>query len=215
MKFDLHLHSEYSPDSLMQIPDMIDALKEKKFNGFALTDHNTIDGWDEAKKLAKKHGLTFIPAVELSANEGHILCYGIKKLPPVFVSAEEIIADVHKQGGVVVAAHPFDLHRPAIAKHMGLDFYKLMFDGLETNNGKSLIGSQEAYNAAFKCMYAMTGGSDAHSPEEIGNAYTHCAKDVVNAIKKKNTKGKGGFHWSSLRSMILRRVKGVPIRPKV
>ena len=52
-KYDLHLHSTYSPDSLIKLSEVVKLYKKKSYTGFALTDHNTVAGHAEAKTLAK------------------------------------------------------------------------------------------------------------------------------------------------------------------
>lgn len=52
-------------------------------SGISLTDHDTFDGLDEAAEEARRLGLSFLPGVEISANEPnrsvHILAYGMDR----------------------------------------------------------------------------------------------------------------------------------------
>ena len=50
MKIDLHVHSNNS-DGTMTVQELIEEAKEKKIDCFALTDHDTVQGIDEYKKL--------------------------------------------------------------------------------------------------------------------------------------------------------------------
>lgn len=47
--------------------------------GFALTDHDTVAGWEQAMEACARHRLTFVPGIELSTEEGgfsvHVLGY--------------------------------------------------------------------------------------------------------------------------------------------
>lgn len=75
---DLHTHStasdgQYTPAQLVQMA------KSQGLEVLALTDHDTMDGLQEAITAGKKLGLRVIPGVELSAKEYptfHILGYG-------------------------------------------------------------------------------------------------------------------------------------------
>ena len=75
---DLHVHStasdgQYTPTQLVQIA------KAKGLEVLALTDHDTMDGLEEAVQAGSKIGLRVIPGIELSAKEYptfHILGYG-------------------------------------------------------------------------------------------------------------------------------------------
>ncbi len=65
LKLDLHIHSDYSPDSFNSIDEINKRIGEQGFDGYALADHDTIKGLDEARE--KSADLVFIPAMEVSA----------------------------------------------------------------------------------------------------------------------------------------------------
>lgn len=75
---DLHIHStasdgQYSPTQLVKMA------KERGLEFISLTDHDTIDGLEEAIHVGEKLSLCVIPGIELSAKEYptfHILGYG-------------------------------------------------------------------------------------------------------------------------------------------
>lgn len=64
---DLHVHSNKS-DGTFSPRELVDYAHQKGLNAFALTDHDTIDGVNEAKEYAKVNypELEVIPGVELS-----------------------------------------------------------------------------------------------------------------------------------------------------
>ena len=84
---DLHVHSNKSDGSLSP-SDLILEAKKKGLKAFALTDHDTVDGIDEAMAAAKGSGVTVIPGIELSTEyEGkdiHIVGLLIDKEQPEF-----------------------------------------------------------------------------------------------------------------------------------
>ena len=57
MKIDFHVHSLYSEDAFSSPKELSETAFEIGLDGFALTDHETTSGWEEAKKSAKKYGL--------------------------------------------------------------------------------------------------------------------------------------------------------------
>ncbi len=66
MKYiDLHLHSYYS-DGFYSPKDLIKKVKKESFSIISLTDHQVIDGIDEAKKEAKKYKIKVINGVEIN-----------------------------------------------------------------------------------------------------------------------------------------------------
>lgn len=81
MKFDLHVHSTYS-DGIKTPTALAREAVAAGLGGFALTDHDTIEGWREIEAIEKAYHITVFPGVELSTVAGgrdvHILGYGIK-----------------------------------------------------------------------------------------------------------------------------------------
>ena len=80
MNIDLHTHSHYS-DGLLSPKEIARKAVNAGCNFFSLTDHDTLDGLEEAKKYAESFSLTFINGVEISALHNsqsiHIVGLGI------------------------------------------------------------------------------------------------------------------------------------------
>jgi predicted metal-dependent phosphoesterase TrpH len=75
---DLHTHSTCS-DGTTPPAETVAIAALAGVAGIALTDHDTLAGWDEAAEAAVRHGLRFVPGVELSTELGersiHMLGY--------------------------------------------------------------------------------------------------------------------------------------------
>ena len=78
--FDLHTHSVHS-DGTTRPAAIAREAAELGLTGFALTDHDTIDGWEEARDEAASAGIEFLPGIEITTKFGgrsrHLLGYGI------------------------------------------------------------------------------------------------------------------------------------------
>lgn len=78
--FDLHTHSVFS-DGTTRPSDIAREASRLGLAGFALTDHDTVDGWDEARLAAREHGIEFVPGIEITTKHAgrsrHLLGYGI------------------------------------------------------------------------------------------------------------------------------------------
>lgn len=78
-RYDLHTHSVYSDGTTRPGEIAIEAAGSG-VAGFALTDHDTIDGWDEARAGALSAGVEFLPGIEITTKHGgrsrHLLGYG-------------------------------------------------------------------------------------------------------------------------------------------
>jgi predicted metal-dependent phosphoesterase TrpH len=67
MKYiDLHVHSTVS-DGTFTPTELVAEAKRCNLSAFALTDHDTIRGFEEAKKASEGSGIEVIPGVEISA----------------------------------------------------------------------------------------------------------------------------------------------------
>lgn len=86
-KIDLHVHSDKS-DGSYSPSDLVSYAIKQGVSAFALTDHDTVDGIDEAIEASKGTSVTVIPGIELStAYEGkdiHIVGLFIDKEQPAF-----------------------------------------------------------------------------------------------------------------------------------
>ena len=75
---DLHMHSLYS-DGTSTTNELVKMAMEKNMKLISLTDHDTIDGLSEMKKLCDENNIKFINGIELSTvyngKEVHILGY--------------------------------------------------------------------------------------------------------------------------------------------
>lgn len=85
MRIDLHLHTTAS-DGLLAPSALIQAARTANVEVLSVTDHDTVDGLEEARGAADAAGLVFVSGIELSAYwrsvEFHILGYFIDPANP-------------------------------------------------------------------------------------------------------------------------------------
>lgn len=80
MKTELHCHTTMS-DGATPMEYLFEYAKLGGIDNLAITDHDTIDGYDQALVLAGKYGIRLVPAVEISTYDYtrnrrvHMLCY--------------------------------------------------------------------------------------------------------------------------------------------
>lgn len=183
MKFDIHVHTNRS-DGAGTPEDVIKQAKKIGLDGIAITDHDTFDGYFIAKKYCPEN-FKIIPGIEITSQEGHILCLDATPAIDPLTPAVEVIEKIHASGGIAIAAHPYDVFRGGV----GDLILKLKFDGIEVKNGRTIMSSKsidEIKKIADEMRITKTGGSDAHSLQEIGNVRISVNEDPVEAIKKGN-----------------------------
>lgn len=158
MILDTHLHSNYS-DGFHSPMIMAKHLKSLGLDGFALTDHDTIKGHGAAKKAAKEFGLEFIPGIEVSSKQGHIIGLGVEEHIPRG-HANEVVEKIREAGGVAVAAHPYDIFRHGVRGTIR----KVDFDYIEVFNAREIFWflNDMVEKAADELGINKIVGSDAH-----------------------------------------------------
>jgi len=87
--FDLHTHSTFS-DGTLQPEQVVELATTRDLAGIALTDHDTTEGVERARKAARTSGLEVLLGCELSAEQHgepvHVLGYGFDPAEPVFAA---------------------------------------------------------------------------------------------------------------------------------
>ena len=175
MKYvELHCHTTYSNrngviECLSTPEELLREAATIGLNAIAITDHNTMKGYFEARELAEKFNLAVIPAEEFDTDgKGQILGYGISEGIEPNRPAEDIIDDIHKYGGLAVVAHPFDVVRGM----ENIDRIVDLADGLEILNHGAFCNYKANELARNRNKKIRTGGSDAHHHRILGSVVT-------------------------------------------
>jgi predicted metal-dependent phosphoesterase TrpH len=196
-KADIHIHSNYS-DAKPSVEDILKYVVLKTdLKIIAITDHDTIKGALEARKIAKEKNLKIqiIIGEEVSTKDGHVLGLFLNHKIPPGLSVKDTIKEIKKQGGLAIASHPF--YQTGYKKNGlelgGIGFknvteYKEDLDGLETVNGNLVMyfGENSKAKRLNEQNFSLseTGGSDAHLLSSIGKSYTYFWGDNVQDLKK-------------------------------
>lgn len=72
---DLHVHTSHSPDAVDVPWRAVERARERELSAVAITDHESIAGWREARRPAEDAGIDLVPGVEFGA--GLRYCGGI------------------------------------------------------------------------------------------------------------------------------------------
>jgi predicted metal-dependent phosphoesterase TrpH len=182
-KYGLHLHTKYSKCSNCEPEKILEVTKKQGFAGIAITDHNTIRGALETKRLNNDENFEIIIGEEVSTDIGHVLVYNVEKeIRPGKV--EDVIEEARNQEAICVLAHPYNLISSKLGELLKLqDFRKTLsekdvdkiklFDAIEGFNARCLFERENVLSHKLAEIYKkpMIAGSDAHFANEIGNAW--------------------------------------------
>jgi predicted metal-dependent phosphoesterase TrpH len=179
---------------------------EKHMDAIAITDHNTFRGYKKAKQM--KPNIILVPGIEISTDNGHLMCFGIEELKfKIRENIFDVIDRVHSSGGVTVVSHPF---RPLKRHVHNFNVFKKI-DAIEIINGNTLPKyNLRAFEVSKQYKKPRTAGSDAHRLKDIGSFSCtlkgHSSDDVLKAIKKNRLElPKNNTTWVSIASKIVER----------
>ena len=207
---DFHIHTDFSDGSL-SLNEVVDLYGNKAFDVISITDHildqqcfesctkneqdpMAIDKsdfndylhtlWREARRAWEEFGMLLIPGVEITNNTDgyHILAIDIKEYIEPSLPVEEIVHQIHQQGGIAVAPHP---HRGALDDTQELLYlwnnhekFASLFDTWEVANRDDL------FNVVGLKKFNYIANSDFHERRHLYSWKTllGCDKNVE-AIK--------------------------------
>lgn len=171
IKLDMHTHSEYSPDSRTPLKTQLETVKAAGIDVVCATDHNTIEGALRLREMAD--GVRVIVGEEVSSRDGEIIGLFLEKAVPRDLSAEETIARIHDQGGIVSVPHPFSRNRLYHLRAAALERVWSQIDCMEVFNAREAFAADNRRALAYATERKIPGavGSDAHRPSEIGRAW--------------------------------------------
>lgn len=183
---DNHTHSIFS-DGASTIENNLLSARNKNISIITATDHNTINHFNEVKRLANKNkDMLVLSGNEVTTEQGHFLAYNINSNIPWTLNStwtqQKIVDSVNNQinsmgNGFLYIAHPFDptyyWRRQNINGLKGLEVwnsFNLNFDftDLESKNSFQLWDSLNLKNHE---LFGIAN-SDAHSALDVGANFT-------------------------------------------
>ncbi|OPY36289.1 MAG: hypothetical protein A4E34_00311 [Methanoregula sp. PtaU1.Bin006] len=170
-KFDMHVHSVYSGDSLNE-PGMIADSFRKSGVLPIVCDHNTTAG-----SAAVSHDLRKIDpqipeilAEEIMTRQGEVVGLFLSEMVPAYLDIRETMAIIHGQGGLVLFPHPFCSWRGSRLWEEYISEIIRGIDIVEGFNGRVIHAGENAAAREFAGRYdkPISVGSDSHRPQDLG-----------------------------------------------
>jgi predicted metal-dependent phosphoesterase TrpH/glycosyltransferase involved in cell wall biosynthesis len=165
---DLHMHTSWSHDCAIEVPDLLTHAETEGLGAIAITDHNVFGGALEA--LAATTSVTVIPGEEIKTDgQGEIIGLYLSEEIPRGLSFGDTLEAIHAQDGLAYLPHPFDrMH--AIPDAATLRRHLDEIDVFEVYNARLLFEgyNDEALRFARKYNLTMGAGSDAHVLQGVG-----------------------------------------------
>jgi len=183
---DLHIHTVYSSDSLIQPKTLVDLLLAHNYiKVAAITDHDSIRACKATMTLAAPYpDILIIPGVEISTTHGDILILGTEELPPKPWTPQDVADYAKSIDAISIAAHPYRIYG------IGDTAKTLKIDAIEVlNGGSNTTANQQAKQLSKELNLPGTAGSDAHQTSDLFSVYNQIQADqnidsILHAIKK-------------------------------
>ena len=201
-KGDLHLHTYHSGwqrlgfidalDCYLDPVKVVETALDLGMDYVALTDHNSIGGWQEVFTRRPDLRRYVVPGVEVETTfpdwglKIHLNVLGLnevhhRQIQSLRADVHQILRYTRSQGLLVVFNHPLrTLWRHVRVKEF-LERAVPLFDGYEVLNSTSpTLGNRIALLLAERSgrVKCHTGGSDAHTLLRVGMAYTVAEGDT-------------------------------------
>ena len=189
---DFHVHCGFPGGAALAPWDLVFEARRRGLDAFALTPHNTVFGGRIGRLVARRvGGPTVLAGEEIRTSTYHLMAIGVERSTSPRLPAASAIAEVHRQGGVAIAAHPNAAFWPAYdAESMAA------LDGSEVCHPGGIFRERKAAEMRLfyeRVRHAAIGSSDYHGLGWMGmcRTYVFAADDseaaIVDAIRAGRT----------------------------
>lgn len=188
LRVEMHCHTRYSFDGLISFAGLTRMAVERKLDAICVTDHDTIEGALEFKRLAQQTHQKFeiIIGEERTLKDGtHIIGLFLHK-PILADTLAGVVAEIHEQGGLVLAPHPFR-KKDGLLRNAEPPYDDLLrgIDAFELHNSKISHRDNERARGLLGRVAGVFGGSDAHYESDVARCVCElfAADTVENSIR--------------------------------
>lgn len=174
LEADLHAHTTFSDGSLTPI-GLARQAERRGLDVLGLTEHNTAVPSKIARAYSKMVGGPYIlVGEEITTARFHIISFGLKDTVNTHHEPHDVIAEIHAQGGIAIAAHPVRGFWPSLIP------VRDEFDGTEVMHPIAFRGGSPQWRWADMVQYYE--GS----------------KDPETGQPKLMAIGSSDYHWGSV-----------------
>jgi predicted metal-dependent phosphoesterase TrpH len=213
LRVDFHTHTGYSPDSIASIARFLKSAHLHGLDRVVVTDHNTIRGALAAQKAEPEF---VIVGEEIQTTCGELLAAFVKEEVPKNLDPMKAIELLRAQGAFISVSHPMDYMRSGWPDE---DLKRIIpfVDAIEGANARVLKNATNTMALVFAREHdlAITAGSDAHHPYELGRmslelpAFTDAdsLRSVIRAGRVVGMRSPGWVHLFSTQARIVKKFR--------
>ncbi len=214
LRADLHIHTADSMDSTTSVEQVMARCLEIGIDCVAVTDHGAVANALRLKSMAP---FPVIVGEEILTPHGEVMGLFLTERVPSPLPAQEAVARIKAQGGLVCIPHPFDRLRGSALGGRMVEMLLPEIDIIEVFNSRTHLLRDLALALSFAQSHglAASAGSDAHTPGEIGRAYVEMPgfngrDEFLQSLAQGRIVGRRSsplVHLSGLRARLMKRLR--------
>ena len=188
MAGDLHCHTKLSDGSSDTI-DLISYAARIGLDAVAMTNHDTIDGVNDAVNLGKAYGVRVIPGVEISAIDSvrgtkvHLLCYNYRREDEIRQLCGDILKSRREAGEIMIERamkmYPLTYEHVMHYARESCSIYKQHIMRALMDLGYS----QSIFGPVFKRLFSSKSSENILEPVKYSDI-----RDVIRVVKRSGGK---------------------------
>ncbi len=200
LQADFHAHSRFS-DGFLSPPELVMQASRRGLDVLAVTEHNLLFPAELARWWSELvGGPTIILGEEITTSRWHLHGIGLTERISPSLLLSDAIDEIHRQGGLAIAAHPVERFWPAfdpvITKLDGAELmHPIALRPSRSRSGWSGAGLVHFFERAAQRGKRLTaiGSSDYHFGAPLGLPRTYVfaksdsATDVMDALRAGRT----------------------------
>jgi predicted metal-dependent phosphoesterase TrpH len=174
LKVELHSHSSDDPRDRISYSttDLIDRAAALGYDALAVTLHDRQLDTTPLRSYAAERGVVLIPGIERTIAGKHVLLLNFSRATEDVHTFEDVARLKAREGGLVVAPHPFYPVGPCLRGLM--DVHADLFDAVEWNAmfTRTVNFNRRAQRWAQAHGKPMVGNGDVHRLQQLGTTFS-------------------------------------------
>jgi predicted metal-dependent phosphoesterase TrpH len=199
LEADFHAHTRFS-DGFLSPFDLVIQAQRRGLDALAVTEHNITFPGRMARWFSRAvGGPSILVGEEITTRRYHLHGIGLTSRVDASAPLPEVLAEIHRQGGVAIAAHPIGRYQPAFEAELDhIDGAEVLHPiAFNRDDGRSWRWTEmrDFYERALASGHRLTaiGSSDYHAFSPLGVCRTlvfakdDSAEAVLDALKAGRT----------------------------
>jgi predicted metal-dependent phosphoesterase TrpH len=192
VRVEFHSHTVHSADGHIGFAGLVRSARRNRLDIVAITDHDTVEGAIEFRRLCERRGEEFaiIVGEERTLDDGTHLIGLLLREPLASSTFDDVLREIRAQDGICVVPHPLRRRDGALSRDASrleaLQRAPGSACGFEVFNPRCSYDENAAARRLMGAGLCPVGGSDAHYESDHGEAVNVLtfAGDVESTVRR-------------------------------